>query len=189
MLFNSVQYLVFLLFVYFAWWGLAKTRNARLGFLLGASYVFYAAWSPVYLLLIIGLSLVNWLAGLALGGPGSASDRRQVVTAAVVTNLFVLGVFKYANFFISNARDLASSLDLNLGLNLPLPLLDVLLPVGISFYTFQGIAYVVDVYRRDIEPEPSLLHFALFLSFFTQQCNDTYDVCAQEPALEVPVLG
>ena len=164
MLFNSVQYLVFLAFVYFAWWGLQRAHNARLAFLLGASYVFYAAWSPLYLLLIIGLTLVDWLAGLALAGAGGQASRRQVLAAAVSLNLLVLGVFKYANFFISNARELSQGL----GLDVPLPLLRVLLPVGISFYTFQGIAYVVDVYRRKIEPEPSPLRFALFLSFFTQ---------------------
>ncbi|MGI8586819.1 MAG: MBOAT family O-acyltransferase [Chloroflexia bacterium] len=152
MLFNSVYYAFFLPLVLALYW--AAPRRLRYPLLLVASYLFYMNWIPEYILLILGLTVLNYLLGLALAGHRS----RWLLSLAVAADLGVLAYFKYANFLISTAR--AGSLDF--------PTANILLPLGISFFTFEFIHYVVDVWRGS-PPVRNFVEFALFAAFFPTQ--------------------
>lgn len=161
MLFNSYVFLLFFPVVWAAF-RLAPTK-ARPWVLLPASLLFYGWWDVRFLGLLLLTSTVDWAVGLGLGraeGPA----RRRLIALSVGLNLGVLGVFKYLGFF---TRELQAALAA-LGLPVALPVLDLVLPVGLSFYTFQAMAYTVDVYRRELEPIRSLPRFLLFISFFPQ---------------------
>ena len=152
MLFNSIYYAFFLPVVLALYW--AVPRPVRYPLLLAASYLFYMNWIPVYLALILGLTVVNYGFGLALG----RQRRRALLALAVAADLGVLAYFKYANFFLDSAR--AAGLDL--------PTANILLPLGISFFTFEFIHYVVDVWRGS-PPVRDFVQFALFAAFFPTQ--------------------
>jgi len=131
-------------------------------FIVGASYVFYAAANWRFCLLLGGMTLGNQAAALLLGRTEGERSRKWLVGAAVALDLAVLAVFKYYGFFVINAGRVLG----DVGLSLPLPLLTIALPVGVSFFTFQAISYVVDVKRRLVEPARTL-DFAVYLSFFS----------------------
>jgi alginate O-acetyltransferase complex protein AlgI len=152
MLFTSVYYAFFLPLVVALYW--AAPRRARYPLLLGASYLFYMNWIPVYLLLILALTVVNFGFGLVLARRRS----RAWLALAVATDLGVLAYFKYANFLLDAVR--AAGLDF--------PTANILLPLGISFFTFEFIHYVVDVWRGD-PPVRDFVRFALFAAFFPTQ--------------------
>lgn len=166
MLYNSLTYLVFFTIVLGTYWAL-PTHRARLSLLLLASWVFYAAWYPIYLLLFLVVIGVNY--GLALAVDATRITRqplaRRIVALTVVVNLANIGFFKYFNFFVDNGAEVATWLS---GSTWHPPALDVVLPLGISFYTFQKIAYVVDVFRGDAPAIRNPLKMALFASFFPQ---------------------
>jgi alginate O-acetyltransferase complex protein AlgI len=130
-------------------------------FIVIASYVFYAAANPKFCLLLAGITIANQLAAAALGRTEDEQRRRWIVAAAVAFDLGTLAVFKYYAFFV---QDIADTLD-SFGMGAPLPLLTIALPVGISFFTFQAITYVVDVKRRQVEPA-SMIDAAVYISFF-----------------------
>src|SRR4051812_36489120 len=130
-------------------------------FIIVASYVFYAAANPKFCLLLAAITIGNQLAAVALGRTENEQRRRWIVAAAVALDLATLAVFKYYAFFV---QDISDTLD-SVGLGAPLPLLTIALPVGISFFTFQSITYVVDVKRRLVEPA-SLVDAAVYISFF-----------------------
>ena len=159
--FNSIQYLVFLA-VNVALYYLLP-RRARNFQLLLASYYFYMCWNPVYALLMLFSTAVTYGCGLLVGYT-VWGKRRLWVALSLVLNLGVLFFFKYYNFA---ADVLTRGLDY-LGLSMDVPLLDVLLPVGISFYTFQALGYTIDVYRKDVPAERNFFDYALFISFFPQ---------------------
>ena len=159
--FNSIQYLVFLA-VNVALYYLLP-RRARNFQLLLASYYFYMCWNPVYALLMLFSTAVTYGCGLLVGCT-VWGKRRLWVALSLVLNLGVLFFFKYYNFA---ADVLTRGLDY-LGLSMDVPLLDVLLPVGISFYTFQALGYTIDVYRKDVPAERNFFDYALFISFFPQ---------------------
>lgn len=156
MLFDTFQYWIFFALVML---GLAVARaEAGKWLLVAASYVFYAFWDVRFVLLLGASTLANWQFGLWIDR-SEGPPRRRAVTAAIAFNLVTLGFFKYFNFF---ADTLATLLHLD-----PQSLaLRIVLPVGISFFTFEGIAYSVDVYRRDLAARRNALDFALFISFF-----------------------
>jgi len=160
-IFHSPAYAVFLVVVFTAYWAMVTSRGARLALLLVASYFFYGSWNARYLLLIAASTAVDyWLAKAIAAVPRDAVRKRKaLLTVSVVANLTLLGVFKYYNFF----RDTAA-----MWFGWEAPVLDVLLPVGISFYTFQSLSYTIDVYRGTIEPARNLREFALFVAFFPQ---------------------
>lgn len=160
MLFNSLAYLVFLPTVVLLYWLLPA--RARTVVLLLASYVFYMVWKPIYGLLIFGLTLLNYLFGLAIAGSGK--HKKALMVSAVAANLLTLAYFKYAYFTI----DLAGRLAAPFGFHLPSLAVDIILPLGISFFVFEFIHYVVDVYKGG-KPVRSLVDFALFASFFPTQ--------------------
>lgn len=158
MLFPTLTFALFFAVVLPTSWVLRDRTELWKVMILIASYVFYGWWDWRFLGLIIAVTLVNEIAAVAIFRARDDSLRKLITGIAVVANLTLLGFFKYYGFFIS-------SLDRNLGISAPL--LDVVLPVGISFFTFQGISYVVDTYRRDMTPVP-LLDAAVYLAFFPQ---------------------
>jgi D-alanyl-lipoteichoic acid acyltransferase DltB (MBOAT superfamily) len=160
-LFPTVEFAIFFPIVLALSWALMPRPRLSKPFIVLASYVFYAAASWRFCFLLGGVTLANHVAARLLQRTDEERRRRLIVGLAVAFDLGMLGVFKYYSFF---AQQLADALD-RVGLGLPLPLLTIALPVGISFFTFQAISSVVDVKRRLVEPA-SLLDVAVYLSFF-----------------------
>ena len=133
-----------------------RLKNALL---IVASLAFYAYGEPVFVVLMIVSTLVNWLVGLGIGRMRAGGARKGLLAAAVAVNLAFLGVFKYADMAVSSINGLA-------GLHLPLP--EIALPIGISFYTFQAMSYVIDVYRGDVQAQRNYARVLLYISFFPQ---------------------
>jgi len=160
--FNSLQYAVFLPLVLAAYWLLP--RRAQNLLLLVASYIFYGAFDWRFVGLLMLSTVTDFAVGRLLEGTNGDRQRKLIFLVSLAVNLGILGCFKYFNFFVTDGAQFLG----HLGINLSPPVLRVLLPVGISFYTFHGISYTFDVYRRDIEPTHSLLDFAVFVAFFPQ---------------------
>ncbi len=156
--FSAVALLLTLLLAYF----LLRARKLRLLFILGASYVFYAHWDYRFLPLIWGSSTADWLLGNAIARAPTQARRKLWLIATVVMNLGVLALFKYFDFGVESARAALEAL----GFHPPEVALRVALPVGISFFTFESMSYVIDIYRGDIEPHPSYLEYLAFVAFF-----------------------
>ncbi len=139
-------------------------KRLRCIWLLIASYYFYMSWNPRYAVLIAFSTLATYLSGILLEKAGSQGSKKAVVAASFLCNLSILAIFKYADF----ALDTLGALLLRAGISFTDRRLDLLLPVGISFYTFQALGYTMDVYRGTIKAEKNLLNYALFVSFFPQ---------------------
>jgi len=161
MAFTSFLYLTFLFIVLVATRFVAHAPNVRNVLLLIASWVFYAWWNPILLLLLVFLSALFHLAGLTIANAGPQQGRR-ILVLAVGVSLAGLAVFKYAGFLL----DTAEALTALVGVGLPRPVLEIAMPVGISFYAFAGIAYVVDVWRGKVPAEPTFVNTALLMGFF-----------------------
>ena len=170
MLFNSIQFIIFFPTVILVNYLLpGKIRHI---WLLMASYYFYMSWNAKYGLLMLFTTVVTYGGALLLertdkkGGPPEKVIRRKkgILACGIILVLLVLGYFKYFNF----ACEMLEQLFNVIGLQISVPRFDILLPVGISFFTFQGMGYMVDVYRKDTEAEHDILHYALFVSFFPQ---------------------
>lgn len=165
MLFNSLSFMIFFPVVTLVFFILPK--KVRYIWLLVASYYFYMSWNPKYAGLILAATVITYLAGLCLGNARiQASDlkKKLVVALCVILSLSILVLFKYFDFFLRNMNKILRVLDITL-LDVRF---DVLLPVGISFYTFQALSYVIDVYRGDTPVEKNFLRYSLFVSFFPQ---------------------
>ncbi|QDU67606.1 MBOAT family O-acyltransferase [Engelhardtia mirabilis] len=167
MLFNSFEYVLFLWTVYVLFWTLRTRRKLRHTMLLVASYWFYAQADWRFLSLLVVSSLVDFWAGRGVHDALEAGNRRRAhafLGLSLAVNLGLLGTFKYADFFLGGFSDLAQAVGLDpIGLRL-----DLVLPVGISFYTFQTLSYTFDIYRGKLRPIASLLDFSLYVSFFPQ---------------------
>jgi D-alanyl-lipoteichoic acid acyltransferase DltB (MBOAT superfamily) len=157
--FNSIEFAIFLIVVVIAYHGLLRRCSFRVrkAFLLVASYVFYASWSPPFALLLLGSTLIDFVVAHAIERAATRTQRRLLLALSLGFNLGVLGFFKYGAFIAANTYPLFFAGD-------P-PLVDLVLPIGISFYTFESLSYTIDVYRGAAASR-SLLDFALFLSFF-----------------------
>ena len=167
MTFASLTFLIFLPIVFVLYWMLNGRLRWQNLFLVAASYVFYGWWDYRFLILILITSVSSYFCGLMLKRLRQPRRRKFAVAANVVLNLGILGCFKYLNFFIDS---FVSVLDI-LGWHADKPLLQVVLPVGISFYTFQSLSYVLDVYRRKIEATRDAIAFLAYISFFPHtQC-------------------
>lgn len=164
MLFQTPTFGLFLIIVVIGATLLDRRRTAHQLFLLLASYVFYGAWDWRFLGLIVFSTALDYSVGLAIQRSSRKSVRRWLLTASLVGNLGVLGLFKYYDFFAVNLSQLLASL----GVPVSIPLLRLILPVGISFYTFQTLSYTIDIYRGDLEARRSLLKVAVFVAFFPQ---------------------
>jgi len=162
MLFPTLEFAVFFCIVLPVCWALNSRPRQWAGAMLAASLVFYGWWDVRFVVLILAATLVNQLAAVGIHRARGAA-RRHILVAAVTADLVLLGFFKYYGFFVLSTEAAFTAL----GMPLDLPLLDIILPVGISFFTFQALSYVVDVYRRQLQPA-SLLTFAVYLAFFPQ---------------------
>lgn len=160
MLFNTLDFWLFFAVVYGVY-RLLGTRGQNL-WLLGTSYVFYGFWDYRFVFLLALSTSVDWLLARRISREPSRAGAKKWVAVSVTVNLLFLGAFKYFNFFVGSFAALLEAL----GLRAHLPVIEILLPVGISFYTFQSMSYIVDVYRGDVEPSASLVEFALFVAFF-----------------------
>ena len=162
MLFNSIHFLLFfpsIIIIYF----LIPVKY-RWILLLAGSYYFYMCWKVEYVFLILFSTIVDYLVGIQMGKTIDKNKRKILLVISLVTNLGLLFAFKYFNFFNESVREVFQAFDLSYAI----PAIDVLLPVGISFYTFQTLSYSIDVYRGAKEPEKHFGIFALFVSFFPQ---------------------
>lgn len=165
MLFNSIQFALFLPIVFAIYWLIGR-RNIRLQnlFLLAASYYFYGCWSWKFLLLIVVSSVVDFVVGLLMHDTEKPPHRKLLLAASLATNLGILGFFKYYNFFIKSFVELFAGM----GIALDPFTLQIVLPVGISFYTFQTLSYTIDIYRKQLTPTRDPISFFAFVSFFPQ---------------------
>jgi D-alanyl-lipoteichoic acid acyltransferase DltB (MBOAT superfamily) len=165
MLFNSITFLIFLPLAFILYWYVfnkkLKSQNALV---LVLSYVFYGWWDWRFLFLILGSTILDYFLGLLIAKTNSQNKKKKYLFLSLFFNLGVLGLFKYFNFFKDNFEILLN----NLGFKPDFITLDILLPVGISFYTFQTLSYTIDVYRDKIKATRDFLAFASFVSFFPQ---------------------
>ncbi len=183
MLFNSFDYVVFLVLVFALFWGLEPSTSrlargfagdsqgrrrllatTRTALLLFASYLFYMSWNAVFILLIIASTMVDYWVGLALGRTEREGWRRALLGVSLLVNLGLLGLFKYADFGLVATAQVAGLF----GVSWRPELLHLIVPVGISFYTFQTLSYTIDVYRRRIPAHRDVLEFATYVAFFPQ---------------------
>ena len=153
----------FLLATIVVYWSL-KTRIHQNIFLLIVSYLFYASWDWRFLPLVIISTWIDYFAGRRIYDSANPKKRKLYLLFSIVTNLSLLGFFKYYNFFIDNLDSLLTFM----GLHPHLSTLSIILPLGISFYTFQSMSYTLDIYRRQLKPVDSFMPFALYVSFFPQ---------------------
>ena len=163
MLFVDLTFFVFFGVVLLLYWNL-PSNNARKWFLLAASYFFYGSWDWRFAVMLATLSYGDYFFALRIAASTDAVIRKRYVTASVAMNLAVLGIFKYFNFFLSTAVTLANTL----GLRLDQPTLAIILPVGVSFFTFQSLSYTIDVYRGEITAVQRPRDYLLFAAFFPQ---------------------
>ena len=163
MSFNSIDFAVFLTVVFLLYWSIARNSLSKQNIiLLIASYFFYGWWNWRLLFLIIFISAFNYAYGIIISKYKKESSRKSLLILALIVNLGILGFFKYYNFFIANLSEIFSIFGHPLNINT----LNILLPIGISFYIFQNISYIVDVYREEIFPEKNILTYFNFVAFF-----------------------
>ncbi len=165
MLFNSFEYLIFLPTVFVLYW-FVLNRNLKVQnfLLLTVSYVFYGWWDWRFLSLILFSSVVDFFCGLAIAKTNNKKQKKIVLTLSMLVNLGFLGVFKYFNFFSESMAEGFASF----GYTIDALTLDIILPVGISFYTFQTMSYTIDIYREKLKPSNDIIAFFAFVSFFPQ---------------------
>jgi len=163
MLFNSLSFALFLPIVFSIYWllsnRLVKFQNL---FLLAASYYFYACWDWRFLFLLIFSTLLDFFTGLKMFDSTSDRNKKIWFWISIIVNLGFLGVFKYYNFFIQSFTEGVA----HLGFSIHPMTFNIILPIGISFYTFHGLSYVIDIYKDRIQPERNFIDYAVFVSFF-----------------------
>ena len=165
MLFNSIDFAIFLPLVFILYWSINKYNlKFQNALLVLASYVFYGWWDWRFLTLIIFSSLIDYIIGVKLGEIKNKSNRKVLLWISILINLGILTTFKYYNFFVDNFVSAFSWFGKDIKPNT----LDVILPVGISFYTFQTLSYTIDVYRKKLKPTKHIISFLAFVSFFPQ---------------------
>ena len=165
MLFNSLDFAIFLPIVFLLYWFVAQ-KNLKLqnALIVLASYVFYGWWDWRFLSLIIFSTVVDYLVGQKLRVEEKQSKRKVLLWTSILVNLGFLGFFKYYNFFLENFIDAFSFFGMQINANS----LNIILPVGISFYTFQTLSYTIDVYKKKLEPTQDFVAFSAFVCFFPQ---------------------
>ncbi len=162
MLFNSLEFLIFLALFFIAWPWMKRTNNSRWIYLTVTSLFFYGWWDWRFLFLIVGVGLLNFFAGMAI-------DRLQrgrlfFLILTIIANLLPLAIFKYLDFGINNLNALLAFF----GVSTTLPLQHIILPVGISFYTFQAMSYPLGIYQGELKPTSNVFHFFAYLALFPQ---------------------
>lgn len=164
MLFTSFEFLLFIPFVFIFYWKVFKKKKQQNILLLVASYLFYGWWDWRFLSLILISSLTDYIAGIQISKSDKVKTRKAWLWVSIVLNVGLLGFFKYFNFFVDS---FITSFEL-IGLTHSFNTLNIILPIGISFYTFQTLAYTIDVYRGKVPPESNLLVYLTYVSFFPQ---------------------
>lgn len=165
MLFNSIDFAIFLPIIFILYWLVpSKKLILQNSLIVAASYIFYGWWDWRFLSLLIFSSVIDFSVGCRLAIENNKIKRKVLLWASIVVNLGLLGFFKYYNFFLDNFISAFSFF----GANIEISSLNVVLPVGISFYTFQTMSYTIDVYRRKLEPTKDFIAFLAFVSFFPQ---------------------
>lgn len=165
MLFNSLDFVVFLPLVFILYWFVTnKSISLQNLFLVLASYVFYAWWDYRFLALIALSTIIDYYVAKQIKKEEKKKQQKMLLIVSIVFNLGMLAFFKYFNFFIESWVDAWSMFDIDMEMST----LQIILPVGISFYTFQTLSYTIDVYRKKIEPTTNFIQFAAFVSFFPQ---------------------
>ena len=165
MLFNSIEFLFFLPIVFLLYWFVFRSYRWQNLFIVLASYVFYGWWDWRFLLLIALTSFCSFLSGVGLERYEGNRSRQKLISASnIILNLSILGVFKYYNFFVESFSVLFSAM----GLQLDWVTLNIVLPVGISFYTFQALSYTIDVYQHKLRATHDVVAFFAYISFFPQ---------------------
>lgn len=164
MLFNTPIFFVFFVVFLLIYGLILVQKRPRLYFILVASLVFYGAWNYRFIPLLVGSSVIDYYLALAIAAAATRSRKKLFLTVSVVMNLGILGLFKYADFALTSVSDFLQVF----GVDASLPTLSWVLPVGISFYTFQSLSYTIDVYRGDMQPRKGLVHFTTALAFFPQ---------------------
>lgn len=163
MLFNSINFAIFLPVIFVLYWSLnGKKIIYQNGLLLIASYFFYSCWNYKFLFLLVFSTLLDFYSGLKIENSNNKNSRLFWFWFSIVVNLGLLAVLKYYNFFVSSFSELLS----NFGLKTNISSLNIILPVGISFYTFHGLSYVIDVYKNKIKAEKNFIDYSVFVSFF-----------------------
>lgn len=163
MIFNSFNFLIFLPIVFFLHWFVANKNNKSQNLLLlAASYFFYACWDYRFLFLLVFSTVLDYFTGIKMSESKNLREKKFWFWLSISINLGFLGVFKYYNFFVSSFSDLL----LGFGMTSHFWTLSVILPVGISFYTFHGLSYVIDIYNDKIPPERDFVDYSVFVSFF-----------------------
>jgi alginate O-acetyltransferase complex protein AlgI len=162
MLFNSDTFLWFLLAFTLLYFVTRQNLSRRNWLILVASYCFYGWWDWRFLFLLLGSSLIDFYVGLALKKQTEAKAQKRLVTLSLGANLGALGIFKYFDFFSESLQTVLNTL----GMEVSTPMLNVILPVGISFYTFQSLSYTLDVYRKKLEPTKDLTAFLAYVVIF-----------------------
>jgi alginate O-acetyltransferase complex protein AlgI len=163
MLFNTLNYAVFLGIVFVLYWFVAgKYRSAQNLILLAASYFFYGSWDWRFLFLLIFSTALDFSTGFLIHRSTTLIARKSWLIASIVINLGFLIFFKYFNFFVTSFAGLLRGI----GFRPDIPLLNIILPVGISFYTFHGLSYVLDIYNKKIKPTTNFVDYSVFVSFF-----------------------
>ena len=166
MLFNSIEFLIFLPIVFILYWFVFNNNlKAQNSLILVSSYIFYGWWDYRFLSLIFLSTIVDFIVGLNIPEQDSERKKKLLLWCSILFNLGVLGFFKYYNFFVVSWIDLFSSIGYEIK---SVWSLNIILPVGISFYTFQTMSYTIDVYRKKLEPTKDFILFASFVSFFPQ---------------------
>lgn len=165
MLFNSIEFFIYLPIIFILYWFIGGKRMKDQNLLIAiASYIFYGWWDWRFLFLILFSSLVDYTIGLSLKNAEQKSKRKLLLWISILVNLGFLGFFKYYNFFVDSLIDSFTFF----GKQLSIGTLDIILPVGISFYTFQTLSYTIDVYNKKLEPTKDIIGFMAFVSFFPQ---------------------
>lgn len=165
MLFNSFEFLLYLPITFLLYWAFSRNRKIQNLIVVIASYVFYGWWDWRFLMLIAFTSACSYASGLLLERFEGQRKRQKMVSAAnIVLNLGILGLFKYYNFFVDNLELLFSAM----GYHMDMMTMSIILPVGISFYTFQALSYTIDIYQKKLPATHDIIEFFAFISFFPQ---------------------
>lgn len=162
MLFNSFQYIIFLPIVFVFYWLIPPNKRSFQNILLlFSSYIFYGWWSLKFLILLFGSTLLDYLYGFGVASENPKKSK-LFLWLSIINNLGILALFKYYNFFIDQFKLMFSSI----GINFSGQYLNVIIPVGISFYTFHGMSYVFDIYNKKRKPVYNFIDYSLFVSFY-----------------------
>ncbi len=164
MLFNSPEFLVFLIIVFIAYWIILKDRHRlQSTLLLVSSCIFYMFFIPKYIFILFITILIDYFAGMKIA-TSEGRKRKVYLIVSIISTCMVLFVFKYYDFFVSNVNSISSLV----GWNYSVDVMKIILPIGLSFHTFQSLSYVIEVYRRKQEPEKDFLIYSLYVMYFPQ---------------------